>query len=47
MESKDGILTYTDKKGVNLSRVHHLSEFVQKAQTEKIKVYMSHNSSAL
>ena len=46
MESKDSIHTYTDKKGVNLSRSHHISD-VQKAQTEKIKIYMSHNLSAL
>jgi hypothetical protein len=36
LESKDSLLTYTDKKDLNLSRGRQLEDLVKKSQTQKV-----------
>lgn len=37
MEGRESILTYSDKKGLNLSLNKRFGEFVQKAHADRIK----------
>lgn len=46
-EGKDGLLIYSNKKNLNLSRSRQLAEFVQRAETEKIKSVMDNRGSVV
>lgn len=47
LEGKDGILVYTDKKGLNLSRSKQLSDSAAKANAEKIKAVLDNRASVV